>query len=74
MKQGKTLEALGAELQRQRSARQDFIADTRNLVMETTPEASTLRVSTKNHLLAFTVGLMSTPMIKCKKTPNKKCR
>ena len=26
MKQGKTLEALGTELQRQRAARQDFVA------------------------------------------------
>ena len=38
MKKGRTLEALGEELQRQRNARQDFIADTRNLVMDP-PEA-----------------------------------
>lgn len=59
MKQGRTLEALGAELQRQRSARQDFIADTRNLVMETTPEKSTLQMSVGNRLQEFTVGLIA---------------
>lgn len=35
MKQGKTLEQLGAELQRQRNARADFIADTRQLQFKT---------------------------------------
>ncbi len=59
MKKGRTLEALGAELQRQRNARQDFIADTRNLVMETTPNESTLRMNTKGKLLEFTVGLIA---------------
>lgn len=59
MKKGKTLEALGEELQRQRNARQDFIADTRSLVMESTPEKSTLRMSVKNRLEEFTVGLVA---------------
>ncbi len=59
MKKGRTLEALGEELQRQRNARQDFIADTRNLVMETTPKQSTLRMNTKGKLLEFTVGLIA---------------
>lgn len=59
MKKGRALEALGAELQRQRNARQDFIADTRNLVMETTPNKSTLRMNTKGKLLEFTVGLIA---------------
>ena len=36
MKQGKTLTALGTELQRQRSMRKDFVADTRSLEMTTT--------------------------------------
>ncbi len=34
MKQGRTLQALGKELERQRNARQDFIADTRSIEME----------------------------------------
>lgn len=59
MKQGRTLEALGAELQRQRNARQDFIADTRNLVIETTPEKSTLQMSMGNRLQEFTIGLIA---------------
>ena len=59
MKQGRTLEELGMELQRQRDARQDFIADTRSLVMESTPEKSTLRMSVKNRLEEFTVGLVA---------------
>ena len=36
MKQGKTLAALGTELQRQRSMRKDFVAETRSLEMTTT--------------------------------------
>ena len=59
MKQGRTLEQLGAELQRQRNARQDFIADTRKLVMETTPKNSTLRMATGNKMQEFTVGLIA---------------
>ncbi len=59
MKKGKTLEELGAELQRQRKARQDFVADTRKLVMQTTPKKSTLRMTVKNKLEEFTVGLVA---------------
>lgn len=59
MKRGRTLEELGMELQRQRDARQDFIADTRSLIMESTPEKSTLRMSVKNRLEEFTVGLVA---------------
>ena len=59
MKQGRTLEQLGTELQRQRNARQDFIADTRSLVMQTTPEASTLRMSVGNRWQEFAVGLIA---------------
>lgn len=59
MKRGRTLEELGAELQRQRNARQDFIADTRSLVMETAPEGSTLRMATGNKSQEFTVGLIA---------------
>ena len=59
MKQGRTLEQLGTELQRQRSARQDFIADTRSLVMQTTPEESTLRMPVGNRWQEFAVGLIA---------------
>ncbi len=59
MKRGRTLEELGAELQRQRDARQDFIADTRRLVMETAPEGSTLRMATGDKAQEFTVGLIA---------------
>ena len=59
MKQGRTLEQLGTELQRQRNARQDFIADTRKLVMETTPKQSTLRMFAGNKMQEFTVGLIA---------------
>ncbi len=59
MKQGRTLEQLGEELQRQRNARQDFIADTRSLVMHTTPEQSNLQMSVGNRLEEFTVGLIA---------------
>ncbi|WP_427112061.1 hypothetical protein [Megasphaera sueciensis] len=36
MKQGRTLQEIGAEFTRQRKSRKDFLADTRNLEMETT--------------------------------------
>lgn len=35
MKQGKTMEELGKELQRQRAARKDFITDTRQIQFHT---------------------------------------
>lgn len=44
MKKGKSLQELGRELQRQRNNRQDFIADTRSLEMETTAYGSTLNM------------------------------
>ena len=45
MKQGRTLQELERELQRQRNYRQDFIADTRSLELETTEYGSTLHLS-----------------------------
>ena len=45
MKQGKTLQALGRELQRQRNNRQDFLADTRSLAMKSGHHDSSLLVS-----------------------------
>ena len=59
MIKGRTLAELGEELQRQRKARQDFVADTRKLVMQTTPKKSTLRMSVKGKLEEFTVGLVA---------------
>lgn len=45
MKQGKTLQELGKELQRQRLNRQDFLADTRSLEMESDSYGSMLNLS-----------------------------
>ena len=45
MKQGKTLQELGRELQRQRNNRQDFLADTRSLEMESNGRGSILHLS-----------------------------
>jgi len=45
MKQGKTLQELGRELQRQRNNRQDFLADTRSLEMTSSRAGSILRLS-----------------------------
>lgn len=56
MKQGKTLSELGRELQRQRLNRQDFLADTRSLEMESDCYGSTLRMSLDRHDYSFTVG------------------
>ena len=56
MKQGKTLLELGKELQRQRLNRQDFLADTRSLEMETDSYSSTLQLSLDDKPLSFTVG------------------
>ena len=55
MKQGKTLAELGRELQRQRLNRQDFLADTRSLEMETDSYGSTLQLSLDDKTLSFTV-------------------
>ena len=56
MKQGKTLEALGRELQRQREARQDFIADTRSLEMTTKEGGSRVRLYLGDNPQDFAVG------------------
>ena len=56
MKQGKTLAQLCNELQRQRLNRQDFLADTRSLEMETDSYGSTLQLSLDDKPLSFTVG------------------
>ena len=56
MKQGKTLSELGRELQRQRLNRQDFLADTRSLEMQSDSCGSTLRLSVDDQPLTFSVG------------------
>ena len=56
MKQGKTLSELGRELQRQRLNRQDFLADTRSLEMQSDSLGSTLRLSVDDQPLTFSVG------------------
>ncbi len=56
MKQGRTLQAVGAELQRQRMARKDFLADTRSLQMTTNEAGSTLRMTVNGQETTYTVG------------------
>ena len=56
LKQGKTLSELGRELQRQRLNRQDFLADTRSLEMQSDSFGSTLRLSIDDQPLTFSVG------------------
>ena len=56
MKQGKSLPELGKELQRQRLNRQDFLADTRLLKMQSDSFGSTLRLSIDDQPLTFSVG------------------
>lgn len=56
MKQGRTLQELGLELQRQRNNRQDFIADTRTVEMETTANGSTLHLTIDGKTHGYKVG------------------
>lgn len=56
MKQGKNLEELGLELQRQRNARQDFVADSRSLSFATDDGGSRLSVAMGDKLLDFGVN------------------
>lgn len=56
MKQGKTLLELGRELQRQRQNRQDFLADTRSLEVESTSYGSTLHMSLDSNTYGFQIG------------------
>ena len=56
MKQGKTLQAVGEELQRQRMARKDFLADTRSLQMTTNEVGSTLHMTVNGQETTYTVG------------------
>ena len=56
MKQGKTLAELGRELQRQRQNRQDFLADTRSIEMESDSYDSTLHLSLEGKNCCFQIG------------------
>lgn len=56
MKQGRSLMELGEELQRQRNARKDFIADTRSLEMETVKGVSQIRLLMDDREQEFAVG------------------
>lgn len=56
MKQGRSLQELGRELTRQRNARKDFVADTRNLGLASDGRASVLTVSTGNDRQEFGVN------------------
>ena len=56
MKQGKTLQELGRELQRQRNNRQDFLADTRSLEMESGRAGSILHLTLDNKAQEFGVN------------------
>lgn len=56
MKQGRNLEELGLELQRQRNARQDFVADSRSLSFATDDGGSRLSVAMGDKLLDFGVN------------------
>ncbi|MBQ6296722.1 MAG: DUF932 domain-containing protein [Selenomonadaceae bacterium] len=56
MKQGKTLQELGRELQRQRLNRQDFLADTRSLEVESNSYGSTLHLSLDSNTYGFQIG------------------
>ena len=51
MKQGRTLEEVGRELERQRQARKDFVADTRSLEMVTDKNGTKLSLFFSFHIL-----------------------
>ena len=56
MKQGRSLADVGSELERQRMARKDFIADTRNLEMATNQEGTSLSLYLEDEPQSFTVS------------------
>ena len=59
MKQGRTLQALGEELTRQRSARKDFLADTRNLEISSNGNGSVLSVFLENQRHEYTINSLA---------------
>lgn len=56
MKQGKTLQTLGEELQRQRAVRKDFLADTRSLQLKSRDDTSLLTITVGKERKVFTIG------------------
>ena len=56
MKQGKTLEQLGQELERQRNSRADFIANTRQLQFKTENNESRITFESGNKTLVFGIN------------------
>ena len=56
MKQGKTLQELGQELQRQRKLRKDFVADTRSLEMETDRDGARMRLFLEDRQHEFSIS------------------
>ena len=56
MKQGRTLEEVGSELERQRQARKDFVADTRSLEMVTDKNGTKLSLFLENEPQCFSVS------------------
>ena len=56
LKQGRTLLELGRELQRQRLNRQDYLADTRSLEVESTAYGSTLHLALDGKTYGFGIG------------------
>ena len=56
MKQGKSLQALGEELQRQRRQRKDFLADTSSLEMEADTTGSDMRILLDDKVQTFAIS------------------
>lgn len=56
MKQGRTLVELGNELQRQRNARKDFIADTRTIEMKSNDQGTLMRLLIDDTPHVFTIS------------------
>lgn len=56
MKQGRTIIQLAQELERQRLARKDYLADTRNLAVETIKGSSTVTLGMDSQTETFTVN------------------
>ena len=66
MKQGiKTIQNLYGELERQREARKDLIADTRSINISSTNGVSMLSVSTGEDILSYRAELEGCEIISC---------
>ena len=56
MKQGKSLQALGEELQRQRRLRKDFLAETSSLEMEAGTTGADMRILLDDKVQTFAIS------------------